>query len=81
MAGLLAGVPAPPALSSPAPGCLLNVSLLPAAFQSRRVAFASLTSLVLLLVALAGFGMWHFLRSGQQQHRYSRVQEMKQGDV
>lgn len=46
------------------------------------VAFASLTSLVLLVLALAAFGAWHFIRGGrQQQHRYSRVREMKQGDV
>ncbi|KAI7844989.1 hypothetical protein COHA_001355 [Chlorella ohadii] len=45
------------------------------------VAFASLASLVLLVLALAAFGAWHFMRGGRQQHRYSRVREMKQGDV
>lgn len=44
------------------------------------VAFASVCSLVLVALGLAAFGAWHFMRGGQQ-HRYSRVREMKQGDV
>lgn len=49
------------------------------------VAFASVCSLVLVVLALAGFGLVKYLQHGRATaggsggHRYSRV--MKQGDV
>lgn len=44
------------------------------------VAFLSVAALVVVVVGLAGFGLWRF-SVPRRQHRYEPVRVMKQGDV